>query len=81
MARALFWSTAGTILVAIGAIGQWWAWLALMVLPFLAWWLNTQKLDLQRVFATFLDGCSKEFEMVKITEPRPRNGWKRGQSK
>jgi O-antigen biosynthesis protein len=81
MARALFWSTAGTILVAIGAIGQWWAWLALTVLPFLAWWLNTQKLDLQRVFATFLDGCSKEFEMVKITEPRPRNGWKRGQKK
>ncbi len=66
LARALFWSVAGLQWVVIGVVGEWWAWLLLLVLPLIAWWLNEEKRDLTRVTATFLDELAKEFNLVKI---------------
>lgn len=65
ISRALFWSTAGTGLLIIGAIGHWWAWLGLVNLVFLAWILDGTKRSLQRVFVTFLDECAGEFGLLK----------------
>ncbi len=68
-ARAMFWSAAGLSLVVIGFVPKEWSWKAwsvLLILPLLAWRLNASRRDLQRVFATFLDGCAKEFGMVKL---------------
>jgi hypothetical protein len=72
-ARATFWSVAGLLLVIIGFLSRdlggnlgWKAWTILLLLPILAWRLNAARLDLQRVFATFLDGCAKDFGMVKL---------------
>ena len=72
-ARATFWSMAGLLLVIIGFLSRdlgwspgWKAWTLLLVLPLLAWRLNAARLDLLRVFATFLDGCAKDFGMVKL---------------
>lgn len=66
LGRVLFWSTAGLMLLVIGALGVWWAWLLLLFLPLLAWWLNSACRDLTRLIATFLDVLAKEFNLVKV---------------
>jgi glycosyltransferase involved in cell wall biosynthesis len=79
LARALFWSVTGTLLVIIGFVGRWplaaetpagpirwWIWALLVLLPPLAWWLNSAKLHLLRLIATFTDDLAREFKLVKL---------------
>jgi glycosyltransferase involved in cell wall biosynthesis len=71
LARALFWSTAGVELIAIGFLGRWWAWLILLTLPVISWRLNAARSKLQRLIATFVDEVAAEFPLKKV-ESRPR---------
>lgn len=74
LARALFWSVAGLQWVIIGVVGQWWAWLLLLALPLIAWWLNEEKRDLTRVTAAFLDELAKEFDLIKLRASQLNSG-------
>ncbi len=76
LARALFWSVAGTLLVVIGFVGnnasgqaaslRWSVWSLLLFLPLLAWLLNSARHNLLRLIATFVDELAKEFRLVKL---------------
>lgn len=76
LARALFWSVAGTLLVVIGFVGnnatgqaaslRWSVWSLLLFLPLLAWLLNSARRNLLRLIATFVDELAKEFQLVKL---------------
>jgi glycosyltransferase involved in cell wall biosynthesis len=79
LARALFWSVAGTLVIVIGFVGnyaganstlRWSVWSLLLFLPLIAWWLNAARRDLMRLMATFLDELAKEFKLVKLTQAK-----------
>ena len=72
LARATFFSATGLQLIIIGFVAHWWAWLLLLSLPLMAWWLNQAKNDLTRVTASFLDDLAKEFHLVKIPASKLR---------
>jgi glycosyltransferase involved in cell wall biosynthesis len=79
-ARVVFATVAGTLLVFIGIWSRlpfpepatppgplrFWPWLSLLLLWPLAWKLNAAKRDLHRLVAAFLDGCAKEFRLVRV---------------
>jgi hypothetical protein len=62
----VFWSVAGVEVLIIAAIDHWWAWFNLLTLLLLVHLLNASKRDLQRIFATFLDGRAKELGMTGL---------------
>lgn len=43
-----------------------WIWLILLALPILAWWLEQEKRDLQRLVAAFLDELARSHRMQKL---------------
>jgi glycosyltransferase involved in cell wall biosynthesis len=67
-ARAVFWSSLGIELLAIGFMGSlWpWPWALLLSLPFLAWYLARQKRNLRAVMVAFLDELAKERSLIKV---------------
>jgi glycosyltransferase involved in cell wall biosynthesis len=65
LARALFSSIAGALLIVIGFLGGWW-WGLLMILPPLAWRIHLAEVDLTRLIVSFLDERAKEFGLVKL---------------
>jgi hypothetical protein len=65
LARAVFSSIAGALLIVIGFLGGWW-WGLLMILPPLAWRIHLAEVDLTRLIVSFLDERAKEFGLVKL---------------
>ena len=55
-------------LVAIGLLQDTnpWVWLILLSLPLLAWWLEQEKHDLQRLIAAFLDELARSHQMERM---------------
>ena len=43
-----------------------WIWLVLLTLPILAWWLEQEKKDLQRLVAAFLDEVARGHQMQRM---------------
>ncbi len=70
VARAVFCSLAGLLLIVIGVSGIWWLWTLLLVLPLVAWRLNLAQRDLSRLIVTFLDERAKELSLVKLRGER-----------
>jgi GT2 family glycosyltransferase len=67
-AKVAFWSALALELLVIGFFGRWlpWLWLLLLSMPFLAWWLATEKRRLQSMLVVFLDELAKELQMIKV---------------
>jgi glycosyltransferase involved in cell wall biosynthesis len=67
-AKLLLGSFLGVELLAIGLIQQDfpWIWLLLLTLPILAWWLEQEKRDLQRLVAAFLDEVARSHRMQRL---------------
>ncbi len=66
VARAVFFSIAGFLLIVIGVSGRWEFWTSLLVLPLLAWRLNNARRDLTRLIVAFLDERAKELGLVRL---------------
>jgi glycosyltransferase involved in cell wall biosynthesis len=49
-----------------------WIWLVLLTLPILAWWLEQEKKDLQRLVAAFLDEVARGHRMQRMEWDAPR---------
>lgn len=65
LARAVFSSIAGALLIVNGFLGGWW-WCLLLILPLLAWRIHLAQVDLTRLIVSFLDERAKEFGLVKL---------------
>lgn len=66
LARAAVSSLAGLLLLVIGFLGGGWWWALMLVLPLIAWWIQSAKRHLTRLIVSFLDERAKEFGWVKL---------------
>jgi glycosyltransferase involved in cell wall biosynthesis len=67
-AKVAFWSLAGLMTLAGSFFGNWWHWLALLLLtlPAFAWFLWRQKRKLQSLVIVFLNELAKELKLIKV---------------
>jgi hypothetical protein len=69
-AQVAFWSLCGFELLLFGFVGagmRWWWWVLLLsTLPLFAWFLHSEKRNLQSMVAVFLDRVAKEWELTKV---------------
>ncbi len=67
-AKLLLGSFLGLELLVIGVVQHEfpWVWLILLSLPILAWWLEQEKRDLQRLVVAFLDEVSQGHQMRRV---------------
>jgi hypothetical protein len=70
-ARVCFWTTATLEAVFLGLARGWlpWLWLALFILPLMAWFFWRDQRNLQSILVVFLDQLAKDRGLVKVDKP------------
>ena len=70
-ARVCFWTTATVEAVFLGLARGWlpWLWLALFLLPLMAWFFWRDQRNLQSILVVFLDQLANDRGLVKVDKP------------
>lgn len=68
LAKLVFWSVLGFLLLVIGMVGQVqpWLWMLLLTMPILGWFLEQEKRNQQRLIAAFLDDVARQRGLTKL---------------
>ena len=68
LAKVAFWSALGFELLVIEALQSFspWYWMLLMTLPILAWFIEMEQRDLQRLFVALTDDVAKTKGLLKL---------------